>query len=476
MDYLIREDNIQKIFLSENDIDVIDTLKTYYSYIYDSIIEEGFILKYEKCNLFKELIFENKVVGFCSYDHSREFITAALNNIYILPEFRGKGIFLKELEKTMLEHNKPSIMEPTRLVVEILIKYGFASKINDNIVASAIEFVVPGNHVLSNREYGDDELSTHYYDLSLCSCIHILDFTKRHIAYSAPLNYDIIHYDDIGEVDEDYVDDLLEFYQSNDVRLMETILKLEDNLPIKNYTLEDVIGDDDNFSFYIESLIDDAHITHAKALEIKQQIIEEYEAGMILNESLLIRLAYLFNENPAPTITSHVETCPYCSMPIDDHDKYCHFCGINLDYDAHEMQNSLFDAIDTQRSDFAEDIRFIAYKFLKLIEEKIELEYSIFTIENTYNIGWDVLRSFLTKNNYFSDDKITSGGYDFLNNHPLHFWEKYHMDIVDYTDFENYFYQHLDLNPLEICLNYLKKFSDEEFVSEIIDEINNDLK
>ena len=391
MDYLIRENNIQKIFLSENDIDVIDTLKTYYGYIYDSILEEGFILKYGKCNLFKELIFENKVVGFCSYDHSREFITAALNNIYILPEFRGKGIFLKELEKTMLEHNKPSIMEPTRLVVEILIKYGFASKISDNIVASASEFVVPGNHVLSNQEYGDDELSTHYYDLSICSCIHILDFTKRHIAYSAPLNYDIIHFDDIGEVDDDYVDDLMEFYQSNDVRLMETILKLEDNLPIKNYTLEDVIGDEDNFSFYIESLIDDAHITHAKALEIKQQIIEEYEAGMILNESLLIRLAYLFNENSAPTITSHVETCPYCSMPIDDHDKYCHFCGINLDYDAHEMQNSLFDAIDTGRSDFDEDIRFIAYKFLKLIEEKIELEYSIFTIENTYNIGWDVL-------------------------------------------------------------------------------------
>ena len=112
INYLIRDDDIQKIFISESNIDVVDTLKTYYNYIYDSILEEGFILKYDKCNLFKELIYENKVVGFCSYDHSREFITAALNNIYILPEFRGKGIFLRELQKTMLEHNKPSIMEP----------------------------------------------------------------------------------------------------------------------------------------------------------------------------------------------------------------------------------------------------------------------------------------------------------------------------------------------------------------------------
>ena len=476
IDYLIRDDDIQKIFISESNIDVVDTLKTYYNYIYDSILEEGFILKYDKCNLFKELIYENKVVGFCSYDHSREFITAALNNIYILPEFRGKGIFLRELQKTMLEHNKPSIMEPTRLVVEILIKYGFASKINDDIVASAIEFVIPGNHVLSNFDYGNDELSTHYYDLSICSCIHILNWDKKHIAYSAPLNYDLIHYDKIGQVNDEYVDNLIEFYKNNDVKLMEVILKLEDNLPIINYTLEEIIGDEDNFSFYIESLIDDAHVTHKKALEIKQQIKEEYEAGMILNESLLIRLAYLFKDNQTPTITSHVEVCPYCNMPIDDHDRFCHFCGINLDYDPYEMQNNLFDSLNTQKSDFVEDIRFIAYKFLKLISEKIEVEYSIFTIENTYNIEWNELDNYLTANNYFVNNEITAEGNDFLVNHPLHFWENYHMDIVDYTDFENYFYNYPDLNPLEICLNYLKQFDNDDFVLEIVNEIKSDLK
>ena len=140
-------------------------------------------------------------------------------------------------------------------MVEILIKYGFASKINDNIVASAIEFVIPGNHVLSNFDYGNDELSTHYYDLSICSCIHILNWDKKHIAYSAPLNYDLIHYDKIGQVNDEYVDNLIKFYKNNDVKLMEVILKLEDNLPIINYTLEEIIGDEDNFSFYIDLLV-----------------------------------------------------------------------------------------------------------------------------------------------------------------------------------------------------------------------------
>ncbi|MBP3791634.1 MAG: GNAT family N-acetyltransferase [Methanobrevibacter sp.] len=473
MNIIEKDTNAQRVFLSENSIDVVEILQNHYPYICDSIKKEEFILKYHECNLFKELVFDNKVVGFCTYDFSREFITAALNNIYVLPEYRGNGLFLSEILKTMEEHNKPSIMEPTRLVVELLIKYGFASKINDDIVASALEFVVPGDHVLSNTDYDNEELSTHFYDLSVCSSIHILDANKKHIAYSAPLNYDIMHYGCLKEIDGEYIDGIIEFFGDNDVEIMNSVLKLEENLPIKNYTLEEVIGDDDNFSVYIESLIDDAHVTHSKALEIKQQIKEEYGAGMILNESLMIRLAYLFNENPLPSITSHEETCPYCNMPIDDHDRFCHFCGINLEYDPNKMEEYLFNSLNTHKSEFEEDIRFVAYKFLKLIEEKIELEYSIYTIENNYNVNWKTLNVFLMKNNYFVDNDITDEGHEFLDNHPLNFWEKYHMDIVDYTDFENYFYEHADLNPIEICLNYLKQFDDDEFILEIMQNIEN---
>lgn len=471
-DIIVKEDNAQRVFLSEDTINVVDILDEYYSYIHDSIKKEGFTLKYDECNLFKELVFEKKVVGFCSYDFSREFITAALNNIYVLPQYRGNGLFLSEILKTMEEHNKPSIMEPTRLVVELLIKYGFAEKVNDNIVSSALEFIVPGVHVLSNTDYANEELSTHFYDLNICGCIHILDINKGHIAYSAPLNDDIAHYDCLNGVDDEYIADIMDFFKNNNVELMNSVLRLEENLPIKNYTLEEIIGDDDNFSAYIESLVDDAHVTESKALEIKRQIREEYEAGMILNESLMIRLAYLFNQNPTPTITSHEEVCPYCSMPIDDHDRFCHFCGINLEYDPDEVEGDLIKYIHPSDGEFKEDIRFIAYKFLRLIEEKIELEYCIYTIENNYNVNWDKLKDFLEKNNYFKDGHITYNGYEFLDNHPLNFWEKYEMDIIDYTDFENYFYEHSDLAPVEICLDYLKQFEDDEFILEIMEKIN----
>lgn len=473
-----KKDNSQKALLSEDSFDIISILKEDYTYIYDAIEEENFILKYSECNLFKELVYENLVVGFCTYDFSREFMTAALSNIYILPEFRGNRIFLEELEDTMRNYSKPSIMEPTRLVVETLISYGFAQKVNDSIVVSAIEFIVPGSHVLSNAPYDNDELSTHFYDLDMCACFHVLDLEKGIVAYSSPLNYDIVHYDCIEnrqKMDDEYFSNIRESFCQSDVEFMKVILELEENLPVKNYTIDEIIGEGDEMSEYIQSLIDDGHVTYERALEIKQQIKEEYESGMILNESLLIRLAYLFENNIEPTIKSHDEVCPYCGMPIDSHDKFCHFCGINLDYDIELMQENLIKSINTSKSDFKEDIRFIMYKFLKLIDEKIDFEYAIFTIENTYNISWPKLSYCLENQGYLIDDSITERGYEFMNTHPLHFWEKYHMDIVDYTDFENYFYNHLYMNHIDICLTYLENFAKDEYVLEIIENIKSDL-
>ncbi|MBE6507795.1 MAG: zinc ribbon domain-containing protein [Methanobrevibacter sp.] len=473
-----KKDNSQKALLSEDSFDIISILKEDYTYIYDAIEEENFILKYSECNLFKELVYENLVVGFCTYDFSREFMTAALSNIYILPEFRGNRIFLEELEDTMRNYSKPSIMEPTRLVVETLISYGFAQKVNDRIVVSAIEFIVPGSHVLSNAPYDNDELSTHFYDLDMCACFHVLDLEKGIVAYSSPLNYDIVHYDCIEnrqKMDDEYFSNIRESFCQSDVEFMKVILELEENLPVKNYTIDEIIGEGDEMSEYIQSLIDDGHVTYERALEIKQQIKEEYESGMILNESLLIRLAYLFENNIEPTIKSHDEVCPYCGMPIDSHDKFCHFCGINLDYDIELMQENLIKSINTSKSDFKEDIRFIMYKFLKLIDEKIDFEYAIFTIENTYNISWPKLSYCLENQGYLIDDSITERGYEFMNTHPLHFWEKYHMDIVDYTDFENYFYNHLYMNHIDICLTYLENFAKDEYVLEIIENIKSDL-
>lgn len=474
MNYLIRKNNVQKVYLTENTLDVMEILSENYAYIADSMNREGFSIKSPVCSLFKELVYDTKVVGFCSYDYSRQFMTSALNNIYVLPEFRGNGLFLEELTKTMKEHNKPSIVEPTRLVVELLIKYGFAKRITDSIVASSFEFIIPGEQVLSNVDYdSSEELATHFYDLKICASIHFLDLEKSHFAYSSPLNYDIDHYDCLdmrNQIGDDYLNNLKELFINQDENLINTVMELEDNLSVKSYTLEEIIGEGDELSPYIESLIDDAHVTHQKALKIKNQIREEYEAGMILNESLLIRLAYLFDVPDEPTIKSHTDVCPYCSMPIDDHDRFCHFCGINLRYNPNEMFDSLVSSIETHDDDFQEDIRYVAYKFLRLIDEGIDFDYAVLNTENTYNVKWNVLNEFLDENNYF-DGTITDNGYEFLHNHPLNYYEEFNLSFVDYSDFEKYFYEHNHLNGIERCLNYLKQFDDDSDALETIEEM-----
>lgn len=465
MNYTTRADNTQKVYLCETPLDVVNILRTDYGYLYDAISDEGIILKGLECNLFKEIVFDSKVVGFCSYDFSSEFITAALNNIYVLPEFRGNGLFLAELQKTMVEYNKPSIIEPTRLVVELLVKYGFASKISDTLVASSLEFIVPGNHVQSNSDYQKEELSTHFYDLNICSSIHFLDIEKGIIAYSSPLNYDIIHYDCLNNrksMDDDYFTKIRDFLLENDVDIVDEISRLEDTLPVKSYDLEEVVGDDEGFSSYIQSLIDDGHVTYARAYEIKQQMSEEYEAGMILNESLLIRMAYLFDDSKKPTIKSHTDTCPYCSMPIDSHDRFCHFCGINLNYNPEEMFESLVNTFNESDNELSEDIRYVAYKFLKMILEGIELEYAIMTCENAYNRSGNLLMKYLDENNYLKGNEITDEGHDFLRKHPLHLFEKYELDAFDYSDFERYFYENENLDDKKIVLSYLEQFSDDD--------------
>lgn len=475
--YLTRENNTQKVYLTENTIDIINLLNENYPYIIDSIEKENFILKSEKCSLFKELVFDNMVVGFCSYDFSREFMTSALNNIYILPEFRGNGLFKEELEKTMTEHNKPSIMEPTRFIIELLIKYEYAKKINDNIVASALELIVPGEHVIANKEIkNEEELSTHFYDLNICAPIHLLDINECIIAYSLALNDDIVKYNCLenrSKINDSYFEEIKELFIEKDEEILKALVELEEKLPLKEYDLEEIIGSDDEFSPYIETLIDDAHVTYSKALVIKEQIKEEYEAGMILNESLLIRLAYLFNIPEEPSLVTHDETCPYCKMPIDKHDRYCHYCGINLAFNPNEVENALINSINQFNSEMEidEDIRYISYKFLKMIHEKINFEYAIFMIENNFNISFKALRKYLNENNYIKNKTITCEGIDFLNNHPLYYYEKYDMDIVDYTKFEEFYWQNSNLDSEEICLRFLEKYDGDD-----IEEIKKEIK
>jgi len=85
-----------------------------------------------------------------------------------------------------------------------------------------------------------------------------------------------------------------------------------------------------------------------------------------------------------------------------------------------------------------------------------------------------VLKKYLNENNYIKDKIITEEGIEFLNSHPLHYYEKYKMDIIDYTKFEDYFWNNSDLSGEEICLKFLDQY-DDEYSNEIKEEIKRNI-
>ena len=118
-EFIIRNDNNPEII--HNDLsdywDVESILKEKYGYIYEAIQNEGFILENNLGDVFKEILFENKVVGFTFYElnSSTKFV---LNEIYILPEFMGNSLFLLEINILLAAGNSLSILQLTKILLK----------------------------------------------------------------------------------------------------------------------------------------------------------------------------------------------------------------------------------------------------------------------------------------------------------------------------------------------------------------------
>ena len=118
---IIREDNIGKIISEDAMLDAVDieeTLRSKYIYLYNSIKETNYKLKVNHCTYFKEIVFKKKVVGFFAYTITNSVTNLSLIASYILPEFRGKGLFFDEINKIFEEGKELSIYYPPFFIME----------------------------------------------------------------------------------------------------------------------------------------------------------------------------------------------------------------------------------------------------------------------------------------------------------------------------------------------------------------------
>ncbi len=164
-----------------------DIIDEYYVYLKRAIKKEGYyIAPRDTCFFFKEVLYDNEVVGFASYRPSGfNDKSLVMQYFYVLPEYRDKVLIEEEIDEASLLFESSILIEyPTRDVVESLIKHRMARVFNDRFVVSRIPFVIP---MIPIEEFNEGVLREDYvnkddkgyrklsliYDLDLCAVVGV---------------------------------------------------------------------------------------------------------------------------------------------------------------------------------------------------------------------------------------------------------------------------------------------------------------
>lgn len=299
INYVIRPDGSPNLFSGESDFNFLDTdeLLENYPYIIDSMEKDDYYLENGLCSLFDEIVFENKVVGFATYEVRGED-SLLMSECFIIPEFRGNRLFFDEICKMLFLSDDFGILQPTRKVVELLLDYAFAKNVNEDIVVSAIEFYFDDYDVKStkNRKLDEDEMKpSNFYDLSINSTVLVDD---DEVIYHQPLENDLIKHGSRKELTEDYFSNLKEFFAKNNFD--ELIVELKEELPQVEFGFNEIIGHGGGLSDFMQNMVDDNFISSKQAFELKNQLTEEYESGKLDDEDVLDRFTSLVYHDGLP--------------------------------------------------------------------------------------------------------------------------------------------------------------------------------
>ena len=291
INYVYREDGMPQTVFSEESFIELEAMLSDYPYLIDSINEEDYYIENGLCLLFNEIVSENKVVGFATYEFRDE--TMLLSECYILPEFRGRGLFFDELCKMVSLSGKFGILQPTGNVVDLLVEYSYARELNDDIVASGIEFYFDEIDAVSYKKktlHDETMDATRFYDRSIKSAVYV---GKDDIIYHELLENDLKRYGARKNLDESYFTGIRNFFADNDFDNI--IEELEENMPKILFGYDEIIGEGEGLSDFMQHIVDEGLIDRETALKIRGQLIEEYQEGKINDDNIDERFNYLIS-------------------------------------------------------------------------------------------------------------------------------------------------------------------------------------
>ena len=348
INYVIREEEGPNLISAESEWDFLDLeeiLKDY-PYIFDAMEKEEYYVENDICSFFDELIFENKVVGFAAFEVRNEK-HLLLTECYILPEFRGNRLFFDEICKMIFVGPNFGILQPTRNIVELLVDYAFAKNVTENIVVSAIDFHFDDFDAKSTkkRELDEDEMEpSNFYDLSINSTVFV---DGDEVIYHDLLENDFIKNGSRNELTDDYFNNLVDFFSKNEDELNDLIVELKEELPHIDFGFNEVVGNGDGLTEFMQGMVDDDLISYGEALKIKEQLTDEYGAGEIDDDNVTERLISLIYRQQFP-FSNFDEFKEIINLEeSDDEDINVIKDFVNLIGDNSELGNDVLEAVLT---------------------------------------------------------------------------------------------------------------------------------
>ena len=359
--YIKRNNNEFKL-ITDKEIKTNSTtnlLKQRYNYILQSMKKENYNIEYDNFGILQEIIDDNKVVGIISFICLESFDNSlCINEVYILPEHRKKGLFYQTLLNLLSQPNiRISLNNPNRKIINLLIKYEFAKKLDNNLVISYIDFYVNYSkryvnknieeyYKLFEKENQKNLIKSNFYDLNINSCIffdfeNILNFNENPAFIEKARNQDSIkekYFLKLKNVDITYLEVLLQRFLNVD-KEMENLSILIENRINQYLNVDDILGNDYELTQIFTDILQQYHLTKKDGYKIRKSIIEALERNEIIPKSIILRTIYLMEHlnqidirvNDEIILGNDIEEeCPYCLTKNFNFSEVCKVCGYNI--------------------------------------------------------------------------------------------------------------------------------------------------
>ena len=364
-----------------------ETLSEKYPDILDAIRREGYNLDYIDFDIFHEIKYEGNVVGFMTFQRfdivDNHF---AINEAYVIPEFRGNNLlFIHLFDMFMFDNVKHFPRKPTRAFVNVLLKNDYAIKLDSSLVVSYLKFVVDLDEIYKNPKikkfYKKPDMEIPYlanlFDMDLCSVmfgdpmnnvIRYADF----FALAEPRKYDYKKYKcrkKLKRVSERFIDERYALWDLSEDKI-EDFFELKEMEWDELLKVENILGTEDELvEDFIETL-NQCGMTVDDGFRIRDHIVEGLESGQLTKTSYWQRICYLLDnfdeiDKEVGEFRDDDGFCPFCGFLIPHFVRSCPTCGMNIrDIDfvehalehAEEMLSMMPEEVPVDESDSPQDI------------------------------------------------------------------------------------------------------------------------